>query len=155
MTIFILRQVDADSPGVNNSGSSTATLKLSILTEDKLALEKARLKKLEEELSKRLRESNARNNLSRNTAALLLKVGQNKERASSDSELLVKKSAPRGLSPIVELGSVDTGGVVDVSGDSNETDAVWSIFRNLEELEKIRKIQVRHKLMFCQNILFI
>ena len=97
-----------------------------------------RLKKLEEELSKRLRESTVRN-------AGISKKTSHEKSASSDSELQVRKSSiARRMTPPVELGDI----ISDRENEEQDGESVkttkssCSILENSEELEKLRKIQV-------------
>ena len=147
MFFYFLQLNKSQLPSGSNSSTtangSSSTLERGKLTEDKLALEKARLKKLEEELSKKLRQPGERHTVVKSSAASLK---HEEERASSDSELLVKKSSTRGLTPPVEFTAVSTGHKASSEkggGSVDVTDSARSIFKNSEELEKVKKMQVR------------
>ena len=103
--------------------------------EDKRILEKKRLQILEQKLSQKLRQSNARRQVGKESESSREMSLQNaEERASSDSELMMKRND--GLrEPPVESGKAT---------DMDEVDGGLrtQLFMDNDKLEKVKQLQV-------------
>jgi hypothetical protein len=118
--------------------------------EDKEITEKKRLRILEQTLSQKLRLSNARRQIGKESGSTRKEIGkksgtssllQKEERASSDSELIVKRNvSPRGLTPPVELMG---GSDLDEEDGGLRTQLMVNMFKDNQKLQKVKRIQVR------------
>lgn len=137
----------------DSAKTSTTPKKTTTSQEDEHILEKKRLRILEQRLSQKLRQSNARRQEGRDPKSVLNRQGGKsgspgksslvhaEERPSSDGELVVKRNtSPRGLTPPVELlGSRD---IADVDRGVN-LPFVREILNDKDKLEKVKQLQVR------------
>ncbi|CAB4000368.1 Hypothetical predicted protein [Paramuricea clavata] len=120
--------------------------------EDKEITEKKRLRILEQTLSQKLRLSNARRQIGKESGSIRKEIGKKsgtssllhtEERASSDSELIVKRNvSPRGLTPPVELIG---GGDIDEDDRGLRTQLMVNMFKDNHKLQKVKRIQAERE----------
>ena len=139
------RKNDKDSASMSKTTTPSKTP-----MEDKEITEKKRLRILEQTLSQKLRLSNARRQIGKESGSIRKEIGkksgtssllQREERASSDSELIVKRNvSPRGLTPPVELVG---GSHLDEEDGGLRTQLMVNMFKDNHKLQKVKRIQVR------------
>ena len=147
------RKDDKDSTMPNSMSKSSIPVQAKTPTEDKQTLEKKRLRILEQKLSQKLRQSNARRQIGKESGSIRKAIGKESgncrelslrhgdERPSSDSELIVKRnSSSRGLTPPMELVR---GSDMDEEDGGLRTQLLTDIFKKNDKLEKVKQIQVR------------
>lgn len=159
---------ESASPSVENDGSqshklngnikdalsSTAPAQESTAADDKQREEKKRLENLEQQLSQKLRQSNSRKlYLPSKPKRIALNSGNRRDppslledkRSNSDSERTINNyvhtCSTTALSPLAKAIGNDTK---DGFGNKvSATQSFWSVFKDNNKLENIKKVQVR------------